>query len=170
MGDWRNRSCVRKPVSHRHLIAELAGAKTKVNREMNAGWAFLWRRSDIAETFLASDPCPHSHHNSNRTSAGLKALPLRNAFRPEAHSDEPDQADRTVCWEVNMPASVAQTAHRTAPSLPRSVREPKTVSLSRMDRDHLGERLLAMYEALRDESLPERLQDVVNRLAQSQSE
>jgi hypothetical protein len=38
-----------------------------------------------------------------------------------------------------------------------------------MDRNHLGERLRAMYDALRDEPLPERLQDVISRLAQSQS-
>ena len=69
-----------------------------------------------------------------------------------------------------MRASVAQASHRIAPPPPHSVREPKTASLSHPDRDHLGERLRAMYEALRDEPLPERLQDVVNRLAQSQSE
>ena len=69
-----------------------------------------------------------------------------------------------------MRTSVAQASHRIAPPLPHSVREPKTASLSPVDRDHLGERLRAMYAALRGEPLPERLQDVINRLAQSQSE
>ena len=68
-----------------------------------------------------------------------------------------------------MRASVAQASHRIAPPLSRSVPEPKTASLSRKDRNHLGERLRAMYGALRDEPLPERLHDVVNRLAQSQA-
>ena len=69
-----------------------------------------------------------------------------------------------------MRASVAQASYGVVPPLPRSVREPKTASLSRMDRSHLGERLRAMYDALRDEPLPQRLQDVVNCLAQSRSE
>ena len=69
-----------------------------------------------------------------------------------------------------MRASANQASHRIAPPLARSGRDPKAASLSRLDRDHLGERLRAMYGALRDEPLPERLQDVVNRLAQSQSE
>jgi len=66
-----------------------------------------------------------------------------------------------------MRASVAQASYGIASPLPRFVREPETASLSHMDRDHLGERLRAMYDALRDEPLPERLRDVVNRLAQS---
>jgi hypothetical protein len=68
-----------------------------------------------------------------------------------------------------MRASVAQVSHRIAPPLSRSGPEPQTASLGPMDRNHLGERLRAMYDALRDEPLPERLQDVISRLAQSQS-
>ena len=52
--------------------------------------------------------------------------------------------------------------------LPRSLRNHQP-RLGRTDRDNLGERLRGMYEALRDEPLPERLQDVVNRLARSAS-
>jgi len=69
-----------------------------------------------------------------------------------------------------MRASVAQASYGIVPPLPRSIRQPKTASLSRLDREHLGERLQAMYDALRDEPLSQRLQDVINRLAQSQSE
>ena len=68
-----------------------------------------------------------------------------------------------------MRASVAQVSHRIAPPLSRSGPAPQTASLGPMDRNHLGERLRAMYDALRDEPLPERLQDVISRLAQSQS-
>jgi len=69
-----------------------------------------------------------------------------------------------------MRASANQASHRIAPPLARSVRDPKAASLSRLDREHLGERLQAMYDALRDEPLSQGLQDVINRLAQSQSE
>jgi len=63
-----------------------------------------------------------------------------------------------------MRASVAQALPRIAPPLSRSVSEPKTANLSRKDRDHIGERLRAMYDVLRDEPLPQRLQDVINHL------
>jgi hypothetical protein len=68
-----------------------------------------------------------------------------------------------------MRTSVVQASRRIALPLSRSGPEPQTANLSRKDRDHLGERLRTMYDALRDEPLPERLQDVINRLAQSQS-
>jgi hypothetical protein len=69
----------------------------------------------------------------------------------------------------DMGASVA-TAHRervlTPPELPRE----NEAHLSPTDRDHLGERLRAMYDQLRDEPLPSRLQDLVYRLTQTSPE
>ena len=68
-----------------------------------------------------------------------------------------------------MSASIA-TAHReVVPSLPELPRETEA-QLSPTDRDHLGERLRAMYAQLRDEPLSPRLQDLVHRLAQTSPE
>ena len=68
-----------------------------------------------------------------------------------------------------MSASIA-TAHReVVPSLPELPRETEA-QLSPTDRDHLGERLRAMYAQLRDEPLSPRLQDLVYRLAQTSPE
>lgn len=63
-----------------------------------------------------------------------------------------------------MRASVAKAPKSVVQLLPRSLREPKP-TLSRTDRDRLGERLRAMYEALCDEPLPQKLQDPLDRLA-----
>jgi hypothetical protein len=54
----------------------------------------------------------------------------------------------------------------TPPELPRE----NEAHLSPTDRDHLGERLRAMYDQLRDEPLPSRLQDLVYRLTQTSPE
>ena len=68
-----------------------------------------------------------------------------------------------------MSASFA-TAHREVmPTLPELPRETEA-HLSRTDRDHLGERLRAMYAQLRDEPLSPRLQDLIYRLAQTSPE
>ena len=55
------------------------------------------------------------------------------------------------------------------PPLPELPRETEA-QLSPTDRDHLGERLRAMYAQLRDEPLSPRLQDLVHRLAQTSPE
>jgi hypothetical protein len=69
-----------------------------------------------------------------------------------------------------MRASVA-TAHREVlPIPPEPLCENGSPHLSRTDRDHLGERLRAMYGQLRDEPLSSRLQDLVQQLAQSSPE
>ena len=68
-----------------------------------------------------------------------------------------------------MSASIV-TAHReVVPTLPELPRETEA-QLSRTDRDHLGERLRAMYAQLRDEPLSPRLQDLIYRLAQTSPE
>jgi len=68
-----------------------------------------------------------------------------------------------------MRASVA-TAHRDfVQALPELPRENES-NLDPTIRDHLGERLRAMYGQLREEPLPPRLQDLVDRLTQSSSE
>jgi hypothetical protein len=56
------------------------------------------------------------------------------------------------------------------PILPELPRETESLHLSRTDRDHLGERLRAMYAQLRDEPLSPRLQDLIYRLAQTSPE
>ena len=65
-----------------------------------------------------------------------------------------------------MSASAVQATRRPVQLLPRSLREydPR---LSCTDRDRLGERLRAMYAALSEEPLPQKLQEVLQRLAQS---
>ena len=69
-----------------------------------------------------------------------------------------------------MSASTA-TAHREVlPTLPELPYENESPNLSRTDRDHLGERLRAMYAQLRDEPLSPRLQDLICRLAQTSPE
>ena len=66
-----------------------------------------------------------------------------------------------------MRASVIRAPRNTATvqSLQQSVREHDEISLSHTDRDHLGERLRAMYGQLREEPLPPRLQELVQRFA-----
>jgi Anti-sigma factor NepR len=44
------------------------------------------------------------------------------------------------------------------------------INLSSTVRDHLGERLRAMYGQLREEPLPPRLRDLVHQLAETGSE
>ena len=68
-----------------------------------------------------------------------------------------------------MRASVAIAPREFVEALPTSCREDEA-HLSRTDRDHLGERLRAMYDQLRDEPLSRRLQDLVWQLAQTSPE
>jgi hypothetical protein len=68
-----------------------------------------------------------------------------------------------------MSASVATIHREVLPTLPELPRENEG-HLSRTDRDHLGERLRAMYAQLRKEPLSPRLQDLVYRLAQTSPE
>src|SRR3954464_1731586 len=66
-----------------------------------------------------------------------------------------------------MRASVIRVPRNTATmqSFHQAVRKHDKSSLSPIDRDHLGERLRAMYGQLREEPLPPRLQDLVQQLA-----
>ena len=68
-----------------------------------------------------------------------------------------------------MSASIATAQREVVPTLPELPRESEA-QLGRTDRDHLGERLRAMYAQLRDEPLSPRLQDLVYRLAQTSPE
>jgi hypothetical protein len=68
-----------------------------------------------------------------------------------------------------MSASVAE-APRTTVRVPFwPVGEQPQANICRTDRDHLGERLRAMYDALRDVSLPPKLQALVQQLSQTPS-
>ena len=71
-----------------------------------------------------------------------------------------------------MRASVIRAPRNTATmqSFHQAVRKHDKSSLSPIDRDHLGERLRAMYGQLREEPLPPRLQDLVQQLAQTSPE
>src|SRR3954464_6860730 len=71
-----------------------------------------------------------------------------------------------------MRASVIRVPRNTATmqSFHQAVRKHDKSSLSPTDRDHLGERLRAMYGQLREEPLPPRLQDLVQQLAQTSPE
>jgi len=53
---------------------------------------------------------------------------------------------------------------------PLEVLRENESNLSLTVRDHLGERLRAMYGQLREEPLPPRLQDLLHQLAQTGSE
>jgi hypothetical protein len=68
-----------------------------------------------------------------------------------------------------MSASIATAQREVVPPLPELPRETEA-QLSPTDRDHLGERLRAMYDQLRDEPLSPRLQDLIHRLAQTSPE
>ena len=68
-------------------------------------------------------------------------------------------------------SSLVAEAPRTVARVPFwPVRDQPQASLSRTDQDHLGERLRAMYDALRDQPLSPKLQALVQRLAQTPSE
>ena len=69
-----------------------------------------------------------------------------------------------------MRASVATAPRESVQALPTFYRENERVTLRHTDRDHLGERLRAMYGQLRVEPLPPRLQDLVLQLAQTSPE
>ncbi len=69
-----------------------------------------------------------------------------------------------------MSASIAQAAPPRPSTRARLRRDQTQAGLSSADRDHLGERLRAMYEALRDEPLPHDLQELIGRLAQGSPE
>ena len=69
-----------------------------------------------------------------------------------------------------MRASVATAPQKSLEVLPISFREGESPNLSPTDRDHLGERLRAMYDQLREEPLSPRLQDLVLQLAQTSPE
>jgi hypothetical protein len=65
-----------------------------------------------------------------------------------------------------MNASVAK-APRDFVQPPLEVLRENESNLSLTVRDHLGERLRAMYGQLREEPLPPRLRDLVHQLAQT---
>ena len=69
-----------------------------------------------------------------------------------------------------MRASTIAVSRDLAKVVLHSPGETERTALSPADRDHLGEQLRAMYNELRDEPLPEHLQDLVNRIAQSHAE
>ena len=69
-----------------------------------------------------------------------------------------------------MRASVATAPRDLVESLPTSCQENESPNLSQADRNHLGERLRAMYAQLRDEPLSPHLQDLVLQLAQTSPE
>ena len=69
-----------------------------------------------------------------------------------------------------MRASAIAVSRDFAKIVLHSPGETERTGLSPADRDHLGEQLRAMYNELRDEPLPEHLQDLVNRIAQSHAE
>jgi len=68
-----------------------------------------------------------------------------------------------------MSASVAR-APRDFAQPPLEILRENESNLSPTVRDHLGERLRAMYGQLREEPLPPRLRDLVHQLAQTGSE
>ena len=68
-----------------------------------------------------------------------------------------------------MTAFATAARREVMPPLPELPRETEA-QLSPTDRDHLGERLRAMYAQLRDEPLSPRLEDLVRRLAQTSPE
>ena len=68
-----------------------------------------------------------------------------------------------------MRASVATAPRDFVEVLPTSFRKNES-NLDPTIRDHLGERLRAMYDQLRDEPLSPRLQDLVLQLAQTSPE
>ena len=68
-------------------------------------------------------------------------------------------------------SSLVAEAPRTTVQVPFwPVHEQPQASLSRTDQDHLGERLRAMYDALRDQPLSPKLQALVQHLSQVPSE
>jgi len=68
-------------------------------------------------------------------------------------------------------SSLVAEAPRTTVQVPSwPVRNDPQASLSRTDQDHLGERLRAMYDALRDQPLSPKLQALVQHLSQAPSE
>lgn len=67
-------------------------------------------------------------------------------------------------------ASATKASPRTVLLRSRCVPEHASPSLSRNDQDRVGECLRAMYDELREEPLPPRLEDLVRRLAQGSAE
>jgi hypothetical protein len=100
-----------------------------------------------------------------------RALPLQRISATLARVNEPVQTQRNVGGGL-MRASVIRAPRNTATmqSFHQAVRTHDKSSLSPIDRDHLGERLRAMYGQLREEPLPPRLQDLVQQLAQTSPE
>ena len=102
--------------------------------------------------------------------SGGESFTLRKGFGHRLTLLSLIKQNETLTGEVGMVGSVAEAPQISSPSPTVLITEQTDPSLSPTDRDHLGERLRAMYNALRDEPLPQHLQDLIGRFAHTPSE